>query len=105
MANKYSDDSQKIATYLTTLRRPPELNTKKCNLLKKKGVKFKVQDNHLFCRNSKNVPLRQVFDDPVERQNILQQLHNKSGHKKWDDIYQRVVHQYWWDNLHAEVKA
>ena len=27
LANKYSDDSRKNATYLTTLRRPPELDT------------------------------------------------------------------------------
>ena len=72
LADKYLDDSQKIATYLTTLRRPPELDTKKFNAFKKKAVKFKVQDNHFFCRNSKNIPMRQVVDDPVERINILQ---------------------------------
>ena len=42
LADKYSDDSQKIATYLTTLRRPPEMDTKEFNAFKKKFVKFKV---------------------------------------------------------------
>ncbi len=58
LADNYSDDSWKIVTYLTTLRRPPEMNAKEFNAFKKKTVKFKVQDNHLFCRNSKNLPMR-----------------------------------------------
>ena len=58
LVNYYSDDSRKIATYLTTLRRPPEMDTKEFNMFKKKTVKFKVQDNHLFHQNSKNMPMR-----------------------------------------------
>ena len=81
------DDSQKIATYLTKLRQAPELDTKEFNAFMKKAVKFKVQDNHLFHRNSKNVPMRQVADDPVERQNIPQKLHDESGHKGREDTY------------------
>ena len=57
LINHYFDDSQIIATYLTILRRPPEMDTKEFNAFKKKAVKFKVQDNHLFCRNNKNVPM------------------------------------------------
>ena len=49
LVNHYSDYSQKIAIYLTILRRPPEMDTKKFNAFKKKAVKFKVQNNHLFC--------------------------------------------------------
>ena len=73
LADNYSDDSWKIATYLTTLRRPPEMNTREFNAFKKKAVKFKVQDNHLFHQNSRNVSMRQVFDDATERQTILKQ--------------------------------
>ena len=51
------------------------------------------------------MPLRRVFDDPVEWQNILQQLHDESSHKEREDTYQRVVDRYWWDNLHVEVKS
>ena len=105
LVNHYSDDSQKIATYLTTLRRPPEMDTKEFNAFKKKAIKFKVQDNHLFRRNSKNVPMRQVVDNPVERQTILQQLHDKSGHKGREGTYRRVADRYWWDNLYVEVKS
>ena len=68
----YSHDSQKIATYFTTLYYPPEMDTKEFNAFKKKIVNFKIQNKHFFCHNSKNVPICRVVDDLVERQNILQ---------------------------------
>lgn len=46
--------------------------------------------------------MRQVIDDPVEQQNILQQLH---GNKRREGTYRRIANRYWWDNLHAEVKS
>ncbi len=42
LTDNYSDYSRKIATYLTTLCRLPEMNTKEFNAFKKKTVKFKV---------------------------------------------------------------
>ena len=105
LADKYSNDSQKIATYLTTLHQPPDMDTKEFNLFKKKAVKFKIRDNHLLCPNWKNVPMRQVVDDPVERQTIFQQLYDESGHKRREGTYQRVADQYWWDNLDVEVRS
>ena len=58
LADKYSDNSRKIVTYLTKIRRAPEMTTKEFNAFKKKAIQFKVQDNHLFRQNSKNVPMR-----------------------------------------------
>ena len=81
------------------------MNSKEFNAFKKKALKFKVKDNLLFQRNSKNVPMRCVIDDSVERQTILQQLHDESGHKGQKGIYRRIADRYWWDNLHAEVKS
>ena len=71
------------------------MDTKEFNAFKKKAVKFKVQDNHFFCRNSKNVPMRRVVDNPVEQQTILQQLHDESGHKEREGTYRRIADQYW----------
>ncbi len=81
------------------------MNAKEFNAFKKKAVKFKVQDNHLFRRNSKNVSMRRVVDHPTEQPIILQQLHDESGHKKREETYRRVADRYWWDNLHEEVKG
>ena len=41
----------------------------------------------------------------MERQTILLQLHDESGYKRWEGTYRWVVDQYWWDNLHGEVKS
>lgn len=95
LADKYSDHSWKIATYLTTLRQPLEMTTKEFNAFKKNAIKFKVKDNHLFRRNSKNVPMCRVVDDLEERQTILQQLHDESDHKRREGTYRRVANQYW----------
>lgn len=95
LVDGYSDHFQKIAAYLTTLRRPLEMDAKEFNAFKKKAVEFKVQDNYLFCRNSKNVPMRCVVDNPIERQTILQQLYDESGHKSQEGTYCRVADWYW----------
>lgn len=101
----YTELSRKIATYLTTLRRPAEMSRKEFNTFKNQALKSKVQDNHLFRRNSKNVPMRCVVDNPIERQTILQQLQDESGHKGREGTYRRVADRYWWENLHFEVKS
>ena len=67
-------------------------------------MKFKVQGNDFFRQNSKNVSICRVFDDLVERQTILQQLYNETGHKRQESIYQQIADRYWWDNLHMEVR-
>lgn len=72
LADNYSDYTQNIATYLTILRQPAEISTKEFNVFKKKTVKVKVQDNQLFCQNSKNVLKRQIVSNSTERQTIFQ---------------------------------
>lgn len=42
------------------------MDTKEFNALKKKAVKFKAQDNHLFRQHSKNMPMHRVIDNLVE---------------------------------------
>lgn len=41
-------------------------------MFKKKVIKFKVQDNYLFCQNNKNISMHQVTDDSIKRQTIFQ---------------------------------
>ncbi len=81
------------------------MTTKEFNAFKKIAIKFKVQDNHFFRQNGNNIPMRRVVDDPVERQNILQQLHDDSGHKRQESTCRRVADRYWCDNLHAKIKS
>lgn len=87
MVDKYLDHSWKIATYFTILHRPLKMTTKEFNAFKKNATQFKVKDNHLICRNSKNVLIRYDIDNLKECQTILQQLQNESGHKRRESIY------------------
>lgn len=45
----------KIDIYLVTLRQFLQINTKKLNTFKKKPIKFKVKNHHIFCPKFKNV--------------------------------------------------
>jgi hypothetical protein len=90
----YSEKSQNIAAYLTILRKPSDMTAKKFNIFKKKALKYKVQNRHLFRRNSKNVSLRRVIDDSEERFRIIQQLHDENDHREREETYRRVVDRY-----------
>ena len=39
--------------------------------------------------------MRHVIDKHVERQTILQQLHDESSHKGRESTYRRVADRYW----------
>ena len=101
----YSEKSRQIATYLTSLRRPPEMGRKEFQKFKKEAIRYCVRERHLFRRNNKNVPMRRVVDDDKERQEIIEQLHDESGHKGREGTYRRIADRYWWEDLHAHVKA
>jgi hypothetical protein len=104
LAPGYSEKSQKIAAYLSTLRKPPEMSLKEFNKFKKEALRFKLQGDQLFRRNSKNVPMRRVVDDPEERQRILEQLHDESGHRGREGTYRRIADRYWWDDLYGDAQ-
>ena len=68
-------------------------------------MRYYVQGRKLFRRNNKNVPIRRVVDDDKERQEIMEKLHDESGHKGREGTYRRIADRYWWEDLHAHVKA
>jgi hypothetical protein len=80
LASEYSEKSQKIAVYLFTLRKSSEMTLKKFNKFKKKVLKFKLQKDQFFRRNSKNVSMRRMIDNLDERQRILKQLHDENDY-------------------------
>lgn len=100
----YSDKSERIATYLTTLQKPSDLTVKEFKKFKDEALRYRVQGKQLFRRNSKNVPSRRVVDSEEDRQRIIHQLHDEGGHKGREGTYRRIADRYWWENLHQEVK-
>jgi hypothetical protein len=90
----YSEKSQNIAAYLTTLRKSSNITAKKFNIFKKKALKYKVQNRHFFRRNSKNVSFKRIIDDSEERFRIIQQLHDESDHREKEETYKRIIDRY-----------
>jgi hypothetical protein len=90
----YSEKSQNIAAYLTILRKSSNMTAKKFNIFKKKALKYKVQNKHLFRRNNKNVSLKRVINDSEERFRIIQQLHDESDHREREETYKRIIDRY-----------
>ena len=105
LEDSYSEDSQRIARYLTTLLRPVELSAREFWRFKRRALRHLVRGRHLFRRASKNVPLRRVVDGADERQDILRALHEESGHRGREGTYQRIAERYAWDGLWKEVSA
>jgi hypothetical protein len=91
---EYFEKSQKIVVYLFTLRKSFEMSLKKLNKFKKEVLRFKLQKDQLFRRNSKNVLMRRVIDDFDERQRILKQLHDENDHRDKKDTYKRIIDRY-----------
>ena len=46
------------------------MTSKEFKSFKKQAFKFKIQDQHLFQRNTKNVLMRWIIDSLVKRQTI-----------------------------------
>jgi hypothetical protein len=91
---EYFEKLQKIVVYLFTFRKSSEMSLKEFNKFKKKILKFKLQKNQFFRRNSKNVFMRRVIDDFEERQRILKQFHDENDHRNKKNIYKRIIDRY-----------
>jgi hypothetical protein len=70
------------------------MSLKEFNKFKKKALKFKLQKDQLFRRNSKNVLMKRMIDDLEERQRILKQLHDENDHRDKEDINKRIIDRY-----------
>ena len=101
----YSDKSERIAAFLTSLQKPVGLNRKEFRAFKSEALRYRVQDGHLYRRNSKNVPSRRVIDSDERKLEILKQLHDESGHRGREGTYRRIADRYWWEQLHDDVKG
>jgi hypothetical protein len=100
---EYFEKSQKIVVYLFTLRKFSEMSLKEFNKFKKKVLRFKLQKNQFFRRNSKNVFMKRVIDDFEKRQRILKLFHDESDHWDKKDTYKRIINRYWWNDLYDDV--
>ena len=100
----YSLEHRQIAYYLSMLQKPADVSQSDFKNFRKKALQYLVQDGHLFRRQGRNVPLRRVVDPPDERNQIIQSLHDESGHRGKNGTFTKVSQRYWWENLYRDIK-
>ena len=91
LTTKYFDKFKAIVKYLTTLQKSSKMTKKELRKLKKKTLNFKIQEEHLFCRNNKNILMRRVIDSLEKRFRILTALHDKSDHREKKETYRQIT--------------
>ena len=100
----WSELSQRIATFLCTLKRPENLNRKELRSFKATALRFLVFEKTLFRRQTKNTPQRRVLDAEEDRSRVIQSLHDDLGHKGREATYHKVADRYWWDTCYRDVQ-
>jgi hypothetical protein len=100
----YSKDSQKIALFLTTLRKPSEMSRGEFRSFRKRALKYAVIGKELYRRGSKNIPSRIVVDSLEKRSAILKDLHKENGHKGRESTYWRIFVRYYWEGCYVDTK-
>jgi hypothetical protein len=100
----YSSESEQMARYLTTLRRPSCMSLSEFYSFKRKCMKFVVQERHLFRRVKGNTELlRRVLDKKEDQRNALESTHDDLGHKGREATYALIKHRYWWPRAYEDV--
>ena len=100
----YLEESQAIARWILFRQRPEGLAGHQLTKFKKKALQFIVQDRYLFQIASGNRPLRRVIDDVDLRKQILQELHDESGHRGKEGTWRKAWARYYWKGLYEDVK-
>jgi len=85
------DELKRIKRYLLTLERPDEMTDKAFRAFVRYTTEFLVNEGLLFRRAKLNMPPRRVSWDRNEQNNIIQQLHDESGHRGKKGTYQKIA--------------
>ncbi|KAJ5110888.1 hypothetical protein N7532_001423 [Penicillium argentinense] len=102
--DSYSDESEKIAQWCVSIRRPSGMSPRQYNHFKKHASNFVVQGEHLFYRGKGlNMPLRRVLDGEDDRKRVVSEAHDGMGHKGREATYALLKIRYWWEGMYTQV--
>jgi hypothetical protein len=97
-----TDRFQQIAQWLLTLKNPDGLNRKELRQLQRTAQRYCIIQDTLWERTTGGRPLRRVVDDPAVQQQILQQLHEKSGHRGREGTWRKIWNRYSWPGMFSD---
>ena len=104
LIDKYGDYYQNIARYLTTFQKPEGMNRKEFQALKKDAFKFSVRNRRLWRNQDKAYPPRMVIDDVETKDDIMKDLHDRTGHHGRENTYARIANRYYWSGCYDDVR-
>ena len=74
------ENLQRVGEYLETMRRPAGMLDGECEWFKGFVVKFLLRDGVLYRGAKMGMPLRRVLRNAKDKEELLRQLHDESGH-------------------------
>ena len=67
------------------------------------AVKFLLRDGVLYRCAKTGMPPRRVLGNAKDREEVLRQLHDESGHRGRNETYEKARLRYYWDSLHRDI--
>jgi hypothetical protein len=92
-----------IAQWLVTMQNPAQLNRRGMRNLRRQARKFCVKEGILWAKAGPGRLLRRVVDIPSQQSEILQQLHEASGHRGREGTWRKVWLRYFWIDMFKDV--
>lgn len=97
----YSEESWRIAEYLTTLKRPDGMSKDEFKKLKRQALIYAVLE---YRTAQKNIPMRVIVDSDEDRVDIFRELHDKAGHRGIESTYHKIATRYVWESCYQDTK-
>ena len=98
------DETERIVRWLLTMERPSGMTDVEFARFKREAMRYLVRDGILYRRpGNSGGPLRKVILLPSDKQRILVNLHDESGHRGRDATYTNVRNRFYWKGLYTDV--
>ena len=92
-----------IQTFLETLATPTFPTPQKKRRFLAKATEFFIKDTKMYKRNGSRAPLL-VIRDPNTKISILQQSHEKLGHKGIQAVFDLLRCRFYWPHMRADIQ-
>ncbi|KAG9382496.1 rve domain containing protein [Pyrenophora tritici-repentis] len=95
LTEEYDEKSEEIAVFLRTLKRPDGLRGQERRKWTKNAARF--------FKATKAMPVRRVVDGEDLQAALIQEIHERLGHKGIQTTFGAVCQRYWWDGMYRQV--
>jgi len=92
---RYSKESERIAQFLITMKKPEDIKGTAFYHWKNKALGYSVLGKDLYKNAGKSIPMRLVVDSSAERRRVISGCHEELGHKGRESTYRRVATRFY----------